>query len=293
MTSDEFPLAQRVPKRGYGMVGLLSGLLLAAAFLGLIYWGGQQAKPATLTLYFLDGHGLHPGDSLRYRGIVVGAVTGVSLEADFQRVKVSVELSPSAVGLARAGSRFWVERPALGVDSIRGLDTLVEGRYLAVAPGAASAAPQWRFTGLEAAPWLEQLPEGSLELRLDSPERYQLRPGTPMLFRGVRIGKVNHLQLNPDATGVEARVVIEAPWRNLIRSQTVFWVQRPVDMQMSLLGGVSLNVGALETLATGSIALATPTGSGETVPAGHRFKLQAEEPRGWREWRPVVTLGTP
>ncbi len=283
----DFPLARRVPKRGYGLIGLLTGLLLAAGLLGLIYGAGPRP---TLTLYFPDGHGLHPGDSLRYRGIAVGVVTGLALAPDFQKVTVKIELSPSAVGLARVGSRFWIERPALGVDSIRGLDTLVEGRYLAVAPGAPDAAPQWIFEGLETAPWLEVVEAGSLELWLDSPERHQLRPGTPVLFRGVKIGKVNQFQLKPDGSGLSVRLVINAAFRDLIRTQTVFWFQRPLDVQMSLLGGVNFNVGALETLATGSIALATPTVSGEPVPAGQRFNLQLEEPRHWREWQPAVSL---
>ena len=41
----------------------------------------------------------------------------------------------------REGSRFWIERPDISIGQIRGLGTLVGGRFVGVVPGPPDAAP--------------------------------------------------------------------------------------------------------------------------------------------------------
>jgi paraquat-inducible protein B len=78
-----------------------------------------------ITVYAEEGHGVKAGDALRYRGIDVGVVERVELSSKLDRVELYLRLDPDAHSLARAGSRFWVVRPQLTLDSFQGLETVV------------------------------------------------------------------------------------------------------------------------------------------------------------------------
>src|SRR5690606_35589217 len=74
-----------------------------------------------ITVHFAEGHGIKPGDRLRHRGIEVGEVVSVELESELQGVLITMELMPAAEGIAREGSRFWIERPHISLSRITGL----------------------------------------------------------------------------------------------------------------------------------------------------------------------------
>ena len=118
-----------------------------------------------IVIFFSQGYGVASGDPVRYRGIVVGEVTGVRLDLELAKVAATVRLVDSASGLARAGTSFWVERPRLSVQEIRGLETLVSGRHISLLPGPPAADRQSHFQGLDRAP-TGDMPEGGLEIVL-------------------------------------------------------------------------------------------------------------------------------
>ena len=109
-----------------------------------------EGEFAEITIRFTEGYGLQTGDPVRYRGIVIGEVSTIDLDRDLASVAVQVRLSVMARQVAREGSQFWVERPRVGITEVRGLDTLVAGRYVAVSPGAEDAPACDQFTGLDA-----------------------------------------------------------------------------------------------------------------------------------------------
>lgn len=92
----------------------------------------SDSKAVEIEIRFENGNGLAIGDEVQHRGIVVGEVTSVDLNGDLTGVVVNVRLLNSASRLARIGTQFWVERPAVSAAEVRGLDTLVGGRYIAV-----------------------------------------------------------------------------------------------------------------------------------------------------------------
>ena len=145
-TLDPVPEAALRRRRGLPLwLVPLAGALLAGA---LVYQSLDQ-RGIPVSVEFAEGHGLKPGDSLRYRGIVVGKVESVVLAEGLGGIDVQVRLMPEATDLARAGSRFWIVRPQLDLSGATGLDTLLGANYLAVLPGRGE--PQHRFLGPAAA----------------------------------------------------------------------------------------------------------------------------------------------
>jgi paraquat-inducible protein B len=248
-----------------------------------------DSEAVDVSIQFSEGHGLSVGDQVRHRGIVVGEVTSVDLNKDLNGVTVLARLAASATRLARAGTQFWVERPAVNAAEVRGLDTLVGGRYIAVQPGAADGEPQTEFEGVTNAP-AGELPEGGLEIMLEATTRGGLKRGVPVLYRGLPIGRVFAVGLASDAASVDARAWIEAPYRHLVRTNTQFWMTSGIDVSVGL-SGVQVSADSLSSIMLGGISLATPDAPGDSVSTGHRFACATKAKDEWLEWRPRLALG--
>src|SRR5690606_4951203 len=122
----------------------------------------------TIRIRVDSGDGLRPGTPIRYRGLDVGEVEKLELSDDLSGVLLSARITQGAERIARAGSRFWVVKPELGLTRTANLDTLISGQYLQVEPGAPGAAPQSEFVALKSAPG-EARSSAGLDLVLSAP----------------------------------------------------------------------------------------------------------------------------
>ena len=128
---DDLPSARVAPAPKSRAAWLPLSALFFAIYLAVDVWRSQGP---VVTIYAQEGYGLAEGDPLRYRGIDVGSIDEVELDEDLARIALTVRLEPEAAALCREGTRFWVVRPQVSVDSVSGLDTIVGARYLSVDP---------------------------------------------------------------------------------------------------------------------------------------------------------------
>lgn len=250
----------------------------------------SDSEAVELEIRFEHGDGLRIGDEVRHRGITVGEVTSVDLNGELTGVVVRVRLLSSASKLARVGSQFWVERPTVSAVEVRGLDTLVGGRYIAAQPGADDAALSTSFDGLSKAP-PGDLPEGGVEVVLEAGQRGGLRRGVPVLYRGQRVGHVIAVALASDATTVEARAWIDAAYRELVRDNTRFWMNSGIDVSVGL-DGLKLSADTLSSIIVGGVSMATPPQPGAKVSTGHRFECSVNAEEEWLEWQARIPIGS-
>lgn len=248
-----------------------------------------DAEAVEIDIRFLNGDGLSIGDEVRHRGIVVGEVTSVDLNEELSGVIVKVRLLKTAVRLARNGTQFWVERPTVSAVEVRGLETLVGGRYIAVQPGPIEAEPTTAFNGLAKAP-AGELPEGGVEIVLEASQRGGLRRGVPVLYRGQRVGHVIAVALASDAATVEARAWIDTPYRELVRDNTRFWMNSGIDVSVGL-DGLKLSADTLSSIIAGGVSLATPPQPAQRISTGHRFECAANAEDEWLTWQARIPLG--
>lgn len=276
-------------RRGAWLVWLVPA---AAAVVALWLWiGALLGRGPLITVELGSAHGLSAGDVLQHRGMVAGTVQDVELDADGGNVRVILRLRDDAEGLARDGSRFWVERPMLGVEGVRGLGTVIRGPHLEVLPGA--GAPRRRFVGLDQPPVRGPELADGLELVLEGPRRGGLVPGAPVLYRQVPVGKVLSCGLAVDARTVEVRLAIEARYAGLVRADTRFWQVGGVQLEAGILNGLTMRLDSLAALALGGIAFATPEDHApEPVVTGHRFKLHRKPDDDWLDWTPSLPVNS-
>lgn len=266
---------------------------LASHFIGqempLGFTDGQSLE---IRVSFPNGEGLQEGDPVRYRGISVGEVTTVELASDAEAVAVGIRLVGASRELARVGTQFWIERPRLDLTEVRGLETLIGGRYIAVQPTTLGSPDNSQisgeFTGLAEPPPLPRR-DGSLEIELDASRRLGIVRGAPVTYRGLEVGRVSQVGLASDGASVKTSITIEPEYAELVRDNSKWWAMGGIEFEAGL-RGVQVSVESVSAWIRGGIAFATPPTPGEHVVTGHRFMLEAEPQPEWLQWQPRIAM---
>lgn len=284
------PQSELAPMRRVSFAWLLPVLALTLALFLVVQLFG--AKGLSVTVAAEQGHGVRSGDVLRFRGIQVGRVGNVRLADGLGTVELDIRLDPGAEDLARAGSRFWIVRPQLTLDSVEGLETVVGARYLSVLPGPIGAPRQLEFEALEEPPVADSLEGGGLEVVLEADVRHGLATGAPVTYRGIQVGTVLSVGLSSDATIVEVRAHIRSAYATLVREGTQFWEVGGLELGLSITGGLEVSMDSVRSILVGGVSFATPDDGGLHVSTGKTFQLHADPKDEWLKWKPALALGS-
>ncbi|BAN50587.1 intermembrane transport protein PqiB [Metapseudomonas resinovorans] len=248
-------------------------------------------KGTLIEIAVSQAEGLKEGTPIRFKGIDVGEVESVTLNNDLSGVVLKARLTQAADRIARAGTRFWVVGPELGLLRTANLDTLVGGQYLAVQPADKPGAAQTRFTAQAQAPD-PAVREQGLRITLSAPSRGAIKPGVLVSYRDVPVGKVLSYELGKTADRVFIQVLIEPRYAPLVHSGSRFWITSGVGVNASLFKGVKVRTGSLESLVEGGIAFATPNEGqmGNAALNGQTFALHEDVEEEWLTWAPKIPL---
>ncbi|MCU1720877.1 MULTISPECIES: PqiB family protein [unclassified Pseudomonas] len=245
-----------------------------------------------ITIKVADADGLKVGTPIRFKGLDVGKVEGVDLSADLQSVLLKARITEVPERIARVGTQFWVVKPALGIVKTENLGTLVTGQYLEVQPAAKSPGPQRDFVALPEKPEVLGPPEG-LALVLSAARRGSIKPGVPVTYREIPVGKVTGFELGQTADRVLIHILIEPRYAALVRGGSRFWNSSGFGFELGLFKGATVRTESLETLIQGGIAFATPDGEQIGKPAlpQQTFALFDKAEDEWLQWAPKIPLG--
>jgi paraquat-inducible protein B len=280
--------AARIRRRRWGFSVVWVVPVVAAIVAGYLVYGRVQELGPTITIKFKDGAGVKAGQTeIRYRGVPIGEVREIELSEGGEYVAVNARLRRSAATIAREGSVFWIVRPEVGPGTISGLSTVFTGPYIQVLPG--SGKPRLEFTGLERPP--PALERAGLKIILATANLGSVRSGSPVYYRGIEVGSITDTELSRDATSAHVHLFIRQRFARLVRLGSRFWIVSGLDVNVSLLKGVEINLESLRSLVTGGIAFATPEGP-NPPPAkdGMIFVLHDKPEKEWLEWAPKIPI---
>jgi paraquat-inducible protein B len=287
VTGEALPRARIRRRRVFNLAWVIP--IVAAIVAGWLVWERMRERGPEITVAFGDGGGLRVGITpVKYRGVVVGEVSGVELSEDLKRVLVRTRLQRSAAGIAREGAVFWIVRPQVGFGTVTGLNTVLTGPEIHVLPGKSDAPRQVVFQGLDAAPVGLETPGLKLILRAERPR--SVRPNTPVQYRGVDVGMVQKLDLAPNSISADVHVLIFQRYAKLVRQGTAFWDTSGVNVRGGLLKGVEVDIESLRTIATGGIEFATPSEKSPPVKPGTVFFLHDKPKDEWLAWTPRIAI---
>ncbi|QHF30336.1 PqiB family protein [Pseudomonas sp. R32] len=246
----------------------------------------------TVTIRVDRADGLKVGTPVRFKGLDVGKVEQVDLTKDLQAVLLKARITEVPERIAREGTQFWVVKPALGIVKTANLETLVTGQYLEVQPAVRSAGPQLNFNALPQAPDFSER-EAGLALVLSAPRRGSIKPGVPVTYREIPVGKVTGFELGQTADRVLIHVLIEPRYAALVRGGSRFWNSSGFGFDIGLFKGATVRTESLETLIEGGIAFATPDGEKMGNPARPQqtFALFDKAEDEWLQWAPKIQIG--
>jgi paraquat-inducible protein B len=284
MTGEELPRARVKRRRLFRLVWIVPVIAIAIAV--ALVWHRLQDYGPEITVTFADGGGLRVGQTpVRYRGVQVGEVNGVSLSKDQKNAVVRIRLTKFGEGIAREGSDFWIVRPRVGFGQISGLTTVLSGPEISVRPGKPDAEKKYQFSGLETPPVAM---EGGLRIILRA-ERPKMRVDAPVYYRGVEVGVVHKLDLAPNALSADVHVVIYPRYVGLVREGSSFWDVSGVNVKGGILKGVEVQFESLRAFITGGIEFATPPGTARAK-QGTVFFLHEEPKKEWLAWTPKISI---
>ncbi len=234
-----------------------------------------QRGPA-ITITFSNANGIEAGKTqIRYKDVVVGKVTAVTLAKDHPHVIVSAQMEREAERLLKDDTKFWVVTARVSAGSVTGLSTLLSGAYLGVDPGK-SRKLRKNFTGQENAPIVPAGVPGRYYV-LHAQTLGSLNINSPVYFRQINVGEVTGFNMDKDGRGVTLNIFVNEPYCRFVATDTRFWNASGLDLSLSA-SGVSLQMPSVVSLLIGGIAFDLPPDAMIETPApqGTAFTLFAD-----------------
>ncbi|MEB4717170.1 PqiB family protein [Burkholderia contaminans] len=250
---------------------------LVAALIGLsmVIHAWLSVGPE-ITITFNTAQGLEAGKTpVKYKDVVIGTVTAISLSDDSSHVVATVSFVKNARNLIRDDTRFLVVRPRVGMSGVSGIDTLFSGAYIGMDTGR-SAQSRKAYTGLETPPTvINGMPGTSFALR--ATDLGSLDIGSPVYYRHLMVGHVASYKLDMQRRDMNLQVFVDAPYDRLVTTDTRFWNASGMDLSLDA-NGLKLKTQSVATIVGGGIAFATPDDSDAAAArAGSLFMLADNE----------------
>ena len=244
-----------------------------------------------ITVSFIAAEGIQAGQTeLRYKDVVVGNVTGVSVAPDRNQVLVHIQLNKDGADyITQADSKFWVVRPRLGISGVSGLGTILSGAFISVdAPSTldTKADPVTSFVGVEVPPEISSSSPGT-RFSLLAPDLGSLEIGSPVYFRQINVGQVLGYSLDEQGRGVNIQVFINAPNDRFVTEASRFWNVSGINMSFNA-DGFAVSTTSIISLLSGGVEFSMGE-DGETAPrakSGAEFELFPGEAQAQAQARP-------
>lgn len=262
MTTEKAELSQGRKISGIWAIPLLA--LVLGIYMVVHNW---MTEGPEIQIAFKTASGLEQGKTkIKYRNVNMGVVEEVRLNDNFDGVIATVKLDRQALDLLREDTRFWVVTARVGVGNISGLDTLLSGAYIQLAPGEGKAGAR-SFVALEQPP-LTPAGAPGLRLNLTSDRSTSITAGDAILYNGYKVGRVESRQFKTETRKLHYAVFIDAPYHDLVDSHTRFWDVSGVSLSAGA-DGLKLETGSIDTILLGGVAFGLPPGIGKGKPVKH------------------------
>jgi paraquat-inducible protein B len=221
MAHPERPVVEE--SRGFNLFTSIWIVPLIALFISLwlVYQHFSKLGPE-IRITFPNSGGLEAGQSvIRYRNVPIGKVTRIEIQEGGNGVVVIARMNKEAESFMNETARFWIVKPEVGYTGISGLETLLSGTYIAMYASLGKEDKQ-HFEGLKT-PYRD-ITSGEYVL-LNSKSVGGIRVGTPINYRNIQVGEVEHISLAVDGTSVEVVAFVKKEYAHLINITTKFWFQ--------------------------------------------------------------------
>ena len=248
------PEAQVQTKRSFSIIWVVP--IIALLIGGWLTFKAMSEKGPEITITFDTADGLVAGKTtVKFKDVDVGKVTELELNDDASGVVATVEMTNNASSYLTDKTQFWVVRATVAAGEISGLGTLLSGAYIGCNPST-EGKKQTHYKGLEKPPILTaDLPGRHFVLK--SKELGSLDLGSPIYYRGIKVGQVVDYDFDETAEAVLFKVFIRDPFHKKVTDNTRFWNASGVDFTMDATG-IKMDTQSLVSIMLGGVAFDLP-----------------------------------
>ena len=248
------PEAKVQTKRSFSIIWVVP--IIALLIGGWLTFKAMSEKGPEITITFETADGLVAGKtSVKFKDVDVGKVTKLELNDDASGVVATVEMTNNASSYLTDKTQFWVVRATVAAGEISGLGTLLSGAYIGCNPST-EGKKQTHYKGLEKPPILTaDLPGRHFVLK--SKELGSLDLGSPIYYRGIKVGQVVDYDFDETAEAVLFKVFIRDPFHKKVTDNTRFWNASGVDFTMDATG-IKMDTQSLVSIMLGGVAFDLP-----------------------------------
>ncbi|SBS32413.1 Paraquat-inducible protein B [Marinomonas aquimarina] len=223
-------------------------------------------KGIEIEIEFQTASGLEAGKTqIKIRDVVIGHVDSIALNDDSSGVRVTALLDNKAEKFLRSDTRFWVVSPRVSFEGISGLQTLLSGSYIDMAPGIDEQTSR-QFVALEDPP-VTPIGTPGLRVFLNSEKSFTAKVGDQVIYRGLSVGRIETVEYDLEKRLARYSAFIEAPFDKLVTSNTRFWNTSGIELELGA-DGVGVTTPNLEALIAGGITFDEP----EDMPPSQSFE---------------------
>ncbi len=256
------------------VVWLIPLFAVAVAF-GLA-WQNYSEQGPYVEVYFGEATGIEAGETpVRYRDVVVGIVEDVGFTEDLSRVRVGLRLQPEVASYVDDDAQFWIVSAEVGPRGVTGLETVLSGAFIEVLWDNNAEGLQSEFAGNDHAPLVRPGSEG-LKILLRATSGGGLVEGTPILYRGIEVGRIGRPVISEDGNYTIAEAFVEAPHNRLINSSTRFWDTSGFTFSIGA-DGAEIDFQSLAALLGGGVSFDTVISGGQPIGDNQLFRLFPDE----------------
>lgn len=247
--------------------------LLIAIGIALTTWRDQGPL---IDIAFSDAGGIIANETqLKYRNVSVGVVERIRFSDDLEKVLVSVRLDKTVAAFVDDDAEFWIVRPEVTASGVSGLETVLSGVYIEGAWDGSPETPKYSFEGLGEAPIVTSGRAG-LIFELRSTSDNAMTEHTPILYKGIEVGRIGKARISQDGRWVFADAIVYAPHDRLISTATRFWDASGFSFSLGP-NGARLDFSSVSSLIAGGISFDTLVSGGQAVAPGTVFEIYVDE----------------
>ena len=227
--------------------------LIIAGWLGYKHFAERGPE---IKIIFPQNEGLVAGQSVvKFKNVPVGKVTKIYADAQTEGVVVLVRMNnKESEPYLTEHAKFWIIKPEVGLSGISGLDTLISGTYINVYSKAGGKNFKEKFIGLTQ-PYRDSKEGEYFHLISSTGENTSV--GTPIYYKNIKVGRVEHLYLGLDNKNIHIIVFIDKQYSSYVHDDSKFWTKSTMNVNFAK-GNIDVSIAPINHLLQGGIVFSSP-----------------------------------
>lgn len=209
----------------------------------------KAGRGISITIELPENHGIASrGSAIFYKGIEVGIVNDVSLTEDRSSIIATATIEPVFSDLLTTETKFAIEEATVSLTKLENVANIIRGNHLSLVAGDGE---QTRHFSALRQNELHLSQNHVRLLTLNSQHSYGLTSGSPLLYKGMKVGHVHSLELIENQ--VEIQVLVDNKFSHLIKDNNRYFMKQAANASL-VQGELNLSIAPVNELLHGAIS---------------------------------------